>query len=132
MVYNKRVYVADQYNHCISVFQCDGNFSHAIGQSGVLNYPFDVAVNNNQLLVANYGGSCITIFTLDLNYISKYGKHGTGRGDLYGPSSLIIDMYGSIMITECGNNRVSVFNKDGFFWVQRRTIFFTFCNSTLS
>ena len=29
-VYNKRVYVADQCNHCISVFQCDGNFGQTI------------------------------------------------------------------------------------------------------
>ena len=114
-VYNKRVYVADQLNHRISVFRCDGNFSQTIGQSGELNCPLDVAVTNNQLLVANYNGHCISIFTLDGYYISKFGKHGTGRGDLYHPTSLTIDMYGSIMITEQGNNRVSVFNKDGVF-----------------
>ena len=114
-VHNKRVYVADVVNHRISVFQCDGNFSHAIGQSGELNCPIDVAVTNNQLLVANYDGHCISIFTLDGNYISKFGKHGTGRGDLSSPTSLTIDMYGSILVTEQGNNRVSVFNKDGVF-----------------
>ena len=69
-VHNKRVYIADQFNHRISVFQCDGNFSKTIGQSGELNYPNDVAVANNQLLVANYYGHCITIFTLDGNYTS--------------------------------------------------------------
>ena len=31
------------------------------------------------------------------------------------PTSLTIDMYGSIILTEGGNNRVSVFNKDGVF-----------------
>ena len=113
-VHNKRVYVADQGNHCISVFQCDGNFSQTIGQSE-LNRPHDVAVTNNQLLVANYNDHCITIFTLDGNYISKFGKHGTGRGDLSSPTSLTIDMYGSIIVTERGNNRLSVFNKDGVF-----------------
>ena len=112
-VHNKRVYVADR--HRISVFQCDGNFSQTIGQSGELKNPFDVAVTNNQLLVTDYGGDCISIFTLDGNYISKFGKRGTGRGDLSDPTSLTIDMYGSIMIAECGNNRVSVFNKDGVF-----------------
>ena len=114
-VHNKRVYVTDQSNHRISVFQCDGNFSQTIGQSRELTFPYNVAVTNNQLLVAHYFGHCISIFTLDGNYISKFGKHGTGRGDLYGPTSLTIDMYGSIIVTEYGNNRVSVFNKDGVF-----------------
>ena len=114
-VHNKRVYVSDQFNHHISVFQCDGNFSQTIGQSGEFNRPYDVAVTNNQLLVANYDGHCISIFTLDGNYISKFGKHGTGRGDLSSPTSLTTDMYGSIIVTEYGNNRVSVFNKDGVF-----------------
>ena len=114
-VHDKRVYVADQFNHRISVFQCDGNFSQTIGQSGELKNPYDVAVNNNQLLVANYNGHCISIFTLDGNYISKFGKHGTGRGDLSSPTSLTIDMYGSIIVNEFDNNRVSVFNKNGVF-----------------
>ena len=114
-VHNKRVYVAELGNNRISVFQCDGNFSQTIGQSGELFGPLDVAVTNNQLLVANHGGHCISIFTLDGNYISKFGKHGTGMDDLGRPTSLTIDMYGSIIITEDDNHRVLVFNKDGVF-----------------
>ena len=36
-------------------------------------------------------------------------------GQLSNPSSLAIDMYGFILITEENNHRVSVFNKDGVF-----------------
>ena len=97
------------------MFQCDGTFSQTIGQSGELNHPYDVAVNNNQLLVANYYGNCISVFTLDGNYISKFGTCGTGNGVLRNPASLTIGMYGSIIINGHGNNRVSVFNKDGVF-----------------
>ena len=79
-----------------------------------LNYPHDVAVNNNQLLVASNCGNCITTLTLIGNYISKFGEEGTSRGDLSDPTSLTIDMYGNI-VTEGGNHRVSVFNKDGVF-----------------
>ena len=115
-VHNNRVYVADQCNRRISVFQCDGNFIHTIGQSSQLNTPFDVAVNNNnQLLIADFSGHCISIFTLDGNYVSKFGTHGTSRGQLGTPSHLTIDMYGFILVTEGKNNRVSVFDKDGVF-----------------
>ena len=115
-VHNNRVYVADQCNHRISVFQCDGKFCQSIGQSGELNCPFDVVVNNNNhLLVANLYGNCISVFSLDGNYISRVGTQGPSRGQLSGPCSLTIDMYGIILVTERENNRVSVFGKDGAF-----------------
>lgn len=106
----------DQCNHCISVFKCDGNFIHSIGQSDQLNHPFDVAVNsNNQLIVANGFNSCISIFTLEGIYISEFGKHGHMRGDLSGLIGLTIDRYGYIFITESGIKHVLIFDKDGVF-----------------
>ena len=111
-----RVFVADQYNHRISVFQCDGQFSHTFG-SGKLSSPFDVAVtDNNQVLVANYGHHCISIFTLDGNYVNKIGGTiGSDRGQLSYPVGLHIDLHGCILITENGNHRVSIFDKDSGF-----------------
>ena len=113
-VYNDRVFVAAQCNNRISVFQCDGQFSHTFG-SGHLSSPYDVAVtNNNQVLVADYGQHCISIFTLDGNYVNKIGAQGSDRGQLSRPISLAIDLYGFIFVTD-GNNCVSIFNKDGVF-----------------
>ena len=66
-IHNNRVYVADQCNERISVFQCDGNFIHTIGQSDQLNHPLDVAVS--------YGDHCISIFTLDGNYVHQQVWH---------------------------------------------------------
>ena len=63
-------------------------------------------------LIANYGDGFISIFTLDGNYVSTYG---TSKGQLSAPSSLAIDVCGFILITEGGNNCVSVFDKDGVF-----------------
>ena len=115
-VHNKRVYVADQCNHRISVFQCNGNFSQTIGQSGELNCPFDVVVNNNNhLLVANLYGNCVSVFTLDGTYINRIGTQGSSRGQLNGPCSLTVDMFGVIFVTERENNRVSIYGKDGVF-----------------
>ena len=68
----------------------------------------DVAV---QLLVLSYkGGNCISIFALDGN---KFGTYGASRGHLYDPASIAIDTCRSILITEVGGHRVSIFNKDG-------------------
>ena len=115
-IHNKRVYVADQSNHRICVFQCDGIFIHTIGRSVQLNQPSDVAVNdNNQLLIANYGKDCISVFTLDGYYVNKFGSSGNSKGQLSNPVSLTIDMYGFILISEKGNDRLSIFDKDGVF-----------------
>ena len=115
-VHEKRVYVADQCNHRVSVFRRDGTFCHNIGQSGELNCPFDVAVNcNDHLLVANYFGDCVSIFTLDGSYLRKIGTPSSSGGQLCTPSSLVIDVYGFILVTERDNNRVSIFDKDGTF-----------------
>ena len=115
-VYNDRVFVADQFNHRISVFKCDGQFIHNIW-SGQLNCPQHVAVNdNNQLLIIVSNHDYISIFTLDGKYVGKFDKPGSGKGRLSGPSSVTVDLYGFIFVTESSNNnRVSIFDKDGVF-----------------
>ena len=115
IVHNGKLYVVDNGNSHISVFQLDGQFSHIIG-SGHLSIPHYIAVNtNDQLLVANYGHHCISIFTLDGNYVGKFGTRGTGRGQLFKSVGITTDIYGFILVTDCGNNRVSIFDKDGAF-----------------
>ena len=110
--YYDRVFVADQYNNCVSFFQCDGQFGNSF-ESDQLNSPFDVAVTiNDQLLVADYDHHCISIFTIDGNYVYKIGTQGL----LIKPSSLCVDLYGFILVAEYGNHCVSIFDvKDGVF-----------------
>ncbi|XP_065893275.1 E3 ubiquitin-protein ligase TRIM71-like [Dysidea avara] len=114
-LHNDIVFVADQCNHRISVFQCDGQFMHIIG-SGKLDRPFDLAVTNiNQVLVADWDRHCISIFTLDGNYVGMFGTQGSDRGQLNKPSGITVDLYGFIMVTEEDNHRVSIFDKYGVF-----------------
>ena len=102
--------MADRDNSRISVFQCDGQFSHNIG-SDQLRSPSDVAVtNNNQLLVTDKS-NCISIFTIDGNYVGKIvvlDSHVQLSGQL------AVDKRGFIMVTY--HNYVSIFDKDGAFY----------------
>ena len=115
-IHSGKVYVVENSGNRISVFHCDGQFSHIIGSSHLSN-PWYVAVSNDQLLVANPGSdyNCISIFTLDGKYVDKYNKRGTGREPLKFPCGIATDMYGFIFVTEYSENRVSIFNKDGVF-----------------
>ena len=115
-VHNKRVYVADQVNRRVSVFHCDGKFSHIIGSVQLSTATFGVAINDrNQLFVADKGNHCVFIFTLDGDCVGKIGTKGFDWGQLDCPSGVAVDKEGSIFVIDCGNYRVSIFNKDGTF-----------------
>ncbi|XP_065919076.1 E3 ubiquitin-protein ligase TRIM71-like [Dysidea avara] len=108
-----RIYVAEDGNGRISVFQClDGEFCFTIGK-GQLGNPYDVAVCNNQLLVADYSHNCIYVFMLNGNFVHTLGTQGNGIGQLNNPWSITTDINGFVLIAEFGNHRVSVFDKFG-------------------
>ena len=113
-IHNGKVYVAENGGNRISVFHCDGQFSHIIG-SGHLHNPWYVAVSNGQLLVADWGHKCISIFTLDGKYAGKYDTRGTGREQLNCPCGIAPDMYGFIFVSEYSKDCISIFNKYGVF-----------------
>ena len=114
IVHDHQVYITENGNNRVSVFQCNGQFLHIIGANH-LDRPWYIAVNANHLLFADWCHSCISMFTLDGNYVGKYGTQGTGRGQLNGPCGIATDMYGYIFVTEHNNNRVSAFDKEGVF-----------------
>ena len=113
-VHNSKVYVVENSGDRISVFHCDGRFSHIIGSGCLLN-PWHVAVSNDQLLVADASHHCISIVTLDGNYVGKYGTQGTGGEKLNSLRGIATDMHGFIFVSEYYKSRVSIFNKDGIF-----------------
>ena len=51
LVHDGKIYVSDDSNHCISVFQLDGQFSHIIG-SGHLTYACVVAILQSVVMVS--------------------------------------------------------------------------------
>ena len=116
-VHNEKVYIADQCNGCVSVFYCDGKYSHTIGLGNLSTAIFDVTINgnNNQLLVADKRNHCISIFTLDGSHVGNIGIKGSDKGQLYCPAGVTVDEYGCILVIEGVNHRVSIFDKDGIF-----------------
>ena len=114
-IHNNKVYVADYSNGRIAVFQTNGHFCTSF-RTEHLKYPTDVAVDtNNQLLVLDRGNHCVVTFTLDGHYVGKFGKKGSGRGELDDPHGLGIDVNGFILIADTNNHRVSIFDKSGKF-----------------
>ena len=65
--------------------------------------------------VCELGASCISIYDEGFNKIGTVGSQGTGNGQLNGPMCAIFSPWGSILVADTGNNRISEFSEDGSF-----------------
>jgi DNA-binding beta-propeller fold protein YncE len=48
-------------------------------------------------------------------FLFKFGKYGSGNGELSRPSGVCVDNDDNILVTDSANNRIQVFSKDGVF-----------------
>ena len=114
-----QIFVADTYNNRIQVFTNDLTFSHTITPHGKKHvqfyYPCDVALDNERnLYICELHNHCVTKLTTRGQYITRFGSIGCAPGQLSLPSALTIND-NFVYVSECGNNRVSIFDINGKF-----------------
>ena len=117
--HNKKVYIVDNNNHCIQIFNHDLTFSSSFGSQGrndgQLLHPWDVAVNSNgNVYVADSANNRIQVFTSEGEYLHKFGSDEKGN-KLHYPISITIDSDNIVYVIENNNHRVSVFTCEGEF-----------------
>ena len=108
------LYVANQFNHCVSVFREDGTFIRTIGQ-GKLRYPSDVLVHSSSLLyVADSDNHRIAVFSQEEELVRTFGSRGGVKGEFEWPSSLAVSQDGHhLFVSDCNSHRVQVFTLEG-------------------
>lgn len=96
-------------------FDINGNVIHRVtGPLVGFDRPVDIIRNyDGTLLVSESAGDRIAV--LDSNgFFKKYiGKKGRGTGEFVSPQCMALDSNGNLYVTDYGNSRVSVFDKDG-------------------
>jgi hypothetical protein len=115
------IYVADQGNGCIQVYQTNFVYSFSItngfggGQS--FSEPRGMVTDKaGNLYVADLGNNCVYEFTASGAYIQKFGSGtGSGNGQLNGVMDVAVDSNGLVYVLENANSRISVFNANGSF-----------------
>ena len=109
-----QVYVANQYNHCVSVFREDGTFIRTIGQ-GKLKYPRDVLVHSSGLdYVADCSNHRIAVFSQEGELVCTFGSREGGMGEFKFPSSVALSPDGHhLYVSDKGNHQVQVFTLEG-------------------
>ena len=117
---NNKLYVCDEDNNRILIFDRELNYITHIGGSngsrpGQFSWPHDIAWDSSSMLyVADRGNGRIQVLDEDGRYVREFGQRGRGHGELFGP--YYIDVARDLVyVSETGNSRVSVFDTSGRF-----------------
>ena len=112
--YDKYLIVSDSHEHCIKVFDRDGNFQYKFGKQGEgdgeFNKPHCLTVNKaGHLMVCDEWNHRVQVFELNGNFITKFGTNGRGIGEFDNPVSTAVLNDGRIVVTDYCNHRIQIF-----------------------
>ena len=115
------IYVADQSNQCVKVFNDSGKILFKFGDlegNGRMEYPGSLVISGERILVSNgkfwlRSGHKILIYQLNGQFISKIGKYGKGKNEFNYPRGLACDeSKGDVYICDSDNNRIQILSKE--------------------
>ena len=109
------IYVADDDNNCVKVFDSTGKYLFKFGDNegeGKMYCPRGVVIYGDRILITN-GNSCILNYQLNGKFVSRIGRQGRGELEFNNLFSLTIDeSNGDIYICDCSINRIQILNND--------------------
>jgi DNA-binding beta-propeller fold protein YncE len=116
----ERLYVTDEWNQRVSVFDTEGNLLDEWGSSGhgdgQLNSPSGIAFDADEnLLIVDARNHRVQRFTPSGKFLGKFGGHGQGPGQLNMPWAVALNPNGEIYVTDWRNDRVQKFTSQGEF-----------------
>ena len=104
--------VSDYREHCIKVFNDNGNFQYKFGKrgegDGEFSYPYCLSVNKSRhLMVCDSGNHRIQLFEPNGKLVGKFGTQGSNLGEFKNPKSVAVLSNGRIVVCD-GNNRIQI------------------------
>ena len=115
------IYVADQSNNCVKVFNSTGEYLFKFGDKGgegKMYHPRGVAIYGDRILITQ-SNNYILNYQLNGMFVSGIRRKDRRELELSYPFGLTIDeSNGDIYICDCNNNRVQILNKDFSFKAQ--------------
>lgn len=120
------VYVLDSGNHRVAVFDSNGQLLRDWGgfgtEPGQFNEPWGIAVDDSFVYVADTWNHRVQKFTLDGELVTTFGQSGTtaelgaeSGGFFFGPRSIALLPDDRLAVTDTGNHRLQIFDRDGNF-----------------
>ena len=109
------IYLADQSNHCVKVFDSTGKYLFKFGDNkgeGKMSLPIGVAICGDRILITQ-DDNCILNYQLNGKFISRIGRLGRGELEFNNLFSLTIDeSNGDIYICDINNKRIQILNSE--------------------
>ena len=117
---NEHLYVTDEQNHRVTVFDSDGNFLRKWGTRGSgpseFNGPAGVAHGpDGSVYVVEQHNARVQKFTSNGEYLGMWGSHGSGPGQFNLPWGADTDAAGNVYVADWRNDRIQKFTSDGEF-----------------
>ena len=109
MQYDNYLLVSGNEDHCIIVFDRDGNFVYKFGKQGQ-GEPRCLSVNKaGHLMVCGSLNHRVQVFELSGKFLAEFGARGSGIGEFDVPFSPAVLSDGRIVVTDWGNDRIQLF-----------------------
>jgi DNA-binding beta-propeller fold protein YncE len=113
-----RLYVTDEYNQRVSIFDADGHFLGKWGvwghDDGQFDGPAGIAINAaDQVYIADQHNHRIQKYSRDGEFILQWGEEGAGDGRLNMPWGVAVDVQGDVYVADWRNDRLQKFSDDG-------------------
>ena len=91
------------------------SFGQKGSATGMLNYPWGVAVNErDEIAVIDSANHRIQVFGSDGTYLRSFGTRGDKQGQFNFPAGIAFDpKNGNILVADCENHRVQLFSEQG-------------------
>ena len=115
-----RLYITDEHNQRISIYDSSGSFLSKWGipgsAEGELNGPAGIAIDQeDNVFVVDQHNHRVQKFTADGAYLLGWGAFGNSPGEFNLPWGVAVDSQNNVYVADWRNDRIQKFTGDGQF-----------------
>ena len=112
------VFISDEHNHRITIFDKEGTYLNHWGEygngPGQFDSPSGIALGDEDTLyVADQKNNRIQKYTTQGEFLGQWGEPGQNTGQFNLPWGMEIDRDGNILVADWRNDRVQIFDPHG-------------------
>ena len=117
---DERLYITDETNHCVFVYDSSSEYHGKWGEEGngkgQLSGPSGIALDSeDNVYVVDQYNNRVQKFTRDGEYVLEWGEFGQGDGQLNLPWGITVDSEDNVYVADWRNDRIQKFTSDGRF-----------------
>jgi len=111
---SKKLFVVDQVNEGVNVYDTDGTL---LEKHGLSYKPYGIAVNsqNGDIYITDATNHAVRQYDSLFRVINEWGGYGSANGQFAHPRGIAVGNVGYVYVVDNRNHRIQVFNTSGVF-----------------